>query len=1006
MRHLLLLVLCACAGAPEGLLPTPLGDGPLVRVDWDAHPLPDVPFPNDLATTPDPTSPTGLRPNLPLTADIELEQETRRRVNGLVGFGIFAPISVAFEGRLDLDALLAHHPPLAAYDAESWADDAILVLDVTPGSPTYLEPVPLDLGSQRFPTDATQLGTFLANDPRADQPHLLWETGEEDLDADGILDPGEDTDNDGILDHPNVWPPGGDPRTDVLTFYDLQTDTLQVRPVTPLREETTYAVVLTRDLVDAAGNPVRSPWEYVNHLRQTAALGPVVPALERLGRPLEDVVFAWTFTTGSVTRDLWDLAEGVRGRGPFASLAADYPAGVTEGHHMWTPVAGVEPLVLPLETVFAPLTELGLLPYSSLSYLEDAYPAFTDGIVGGAFVAADLLFDRDDGGRDDSDESWEVDASTGYVAAAPRRIAFTCILPRAVDGRGPPWDVDIHMHGYGSTRVEQVAFAYALNRNGIAVCGIDAVGHGLDLPPADLDAVAALVELAGATPLLHHLQDDRLRDLDNDGLDDGAGDAFSADPFHSRDMFRQPVLDVAQLIESLKQCGNGEMEEVIPTAVGPLRQNRMRVSCDWDGDGAPDIGGPDANFTLEGVSMGGIMSSLGAAVQDISAAVVTVPGGGLADVAPRSDISEVSDGMVGRALTPLIIGTPVVGGIAIEQLVVSVDHTVRVHVATVPTPPPGSTITVRNLDLGTEETGWIPDDGRLRVPIGANALDAAEKAIAAGIPVGGVVEGETYEIADNAGLGDRLQIEVRDPSGAVLATIDQFEERVVEEGVTMRAGSPLVAASWGLGLRRGSSDLRRTLNVLAMAIEPADPIAYARRWATEPFDDEPTPVLVHLTVGDTTVPISTGISLARAANLIRTDRVDARYGTTVDRWLVDRAVVRGMEEFGPWTTPGGRSILFDPDDLDHGADDSAAPSDTPLRANLRVDDAQLALRFLYVSDTGSHAYYFPDEARPFDFDLFGAQQMGWFLASGGEVSDDVCLAGRDCAFLPPIPDIP
>ena len=33
---------------------------------------------NDLATTPDPTSPTGLRPNLPLTAHIELEQETRR----------------------------------------------------------------------------------------------------------------------------------------------------------------------------------------------------------------------------------------------------------------------------------------------------------------------------------------------------------------------------------------------------------------------------------------------------------------------------------------------------------------------------------------------------------------------------------------------------------------------------------------------------------------------------------------------------------------------------------------------------------------------------------------------------------------------------------------------------------------------------------------------------------------------------------------------------------------
>ena len=47
-----------CAVAPDGLRATPDGDGPVVVVDWDAKPLPEVPFPTDLATRPDPGSPT------------------------------------------------------------------------------------------------------------------------------------------------------------------------------------------------------------------------------------------------------------------------------------------------------------------------------------------------------------------------------------------------------------------------------------------------------------------------------------------------------------------------------------------------------------------------------------------------------------------------------------------------------------------------------------------------------------------------------------------------------------------------------------------------------------------------------------------------------------------------------------------------------------------------------------------------------------------------------------
>ena len=236
------------------------------------------------------------------------------------------------------------------------------VFDVDPASPTYLAAVPLDFRTGRFPSDATQLGNFLPNDPRADEPHLLWETADEDLDGDGVLDPGEDTDGDSLLDQPNVWPPGGDRRFEVATFYDRQTNDLVVRPVLPLRGEGRYAVVLTEDLVGLDDDPVRSPWPEVNHTRQTAALLPVIEALDRMGRGVSDIAFAWTFTTADPTRELWELAEGIRGRGPFATLSGRFPVGVTEAHELHVLTDQAHPLTLPVELLLEPWTSSGCCP--------------------------------------------------------------------------------------------------------------------------------------------------------------------------------------------------------------------------------------------------------------------------------------------------------------------------------------------------------------------------------------------------------------------------------------------------------------------------------------------------------------------------------------------------------------------------------------------------------------------------------------------------------------------
>ena len=78
-------------------------------MDWDAHPFPDVPFPNNLATRPDSDSPTGRRLNISAVSSTKYEADTRAKLNDLTGFGTFSPITIAFEAPLDLDNIATRH---------------------------------------------------------------------------------------------------------------------------------------------------------------------------------------------------------------------------------------------------------------------------------------------------------------------------------------------------------------------------------------------------------------------------------------------------------------------------------------------------------------------------------------------------------------------------------------------------------------------------------------------------------------------------------------------------------------------------------------------------------------------------------------------------------------------------------------------------------------------------------------------------------------------------------
>lgn len=1000
-----------CVGAPEGLRETPAGTGPAIVVDFDAEPLPDIPFPNDLATRPDPTSVTGKRLNLPLTADLRVERHSREGLNRATGFGVYAPISVSFEGPLDLDALFARHPD-DLHVPGHFDDDAILLINVDPDHPDFGKAFPLDLGQGRFPQQMTRSFSLLLNDPH-DGPALLFDTIDEDADGDGVFDSGEDSDGDGVFDVPNVYPPGGDRFYDLMTAYDLASDTLVVRPVVPLAEATTYAVVLTERLVGLDGQPVRSPWQWVNHTRQTPDLEPLRDALPGVGLTIDDVAFAWSFTTGTPTRDLHDVVAGLYlGTGPYGHLAAAYPPDITEAATLHT-IDGLPSTFLPADALVAPLQTIGLIPPESFEIMGKAYTTFTAGVVGGSFESPYLLVDKDgDGG--DGDESWALDPTSGTVVAAPRRVVFSCAIPKESPqmprAEGSPWPIAIHGHGLGSTRIEFIAFAWALNRVGIAACGIDAPGHGLDVGDDYGDIAAALFSASQAEALWWHLTDDRVRDLDNNGEGDASVDQFTADLLHTRDMIRQPIVDWTQFMRALEGCGTGTMDEVEASPEGNVPRGRTLDRCDWDGDGEVDLGGPGTRFFYDGVSMGGLEGGIAAAaLPNLEAAVLTVPGGGLFDVGLRTDIGSVSDGLAGRALTPLITVRPSeLGGFDVVQQVISWDDAQDFVVAHVDQLPIGGRVVVHNDTLGTSEAMRIPASRLWRLPIGANVPDAAEKALLAGIPEGGVLDGDPpYGVQDNVGLGDRLRVEIFTAAGALVDEIDTFDQDVVFEGVTYSAGSPLVALSWGLGLHRGSSDLRQVVGVLSMGGEPGDPIAYAHQWTEDPVWDEPTEVLIALTVGDTTVPIAAGVALARAAGIVDFTTSDPRYGTSVDRYLIDKEVMQSQEEFGSYVGPDGSRLHYDPDDLDNGINPYGEPTNAPpLRLTVEAGDGVHGLRFLYVNPRGSHAYFLPDQSLPFDVNTFGAQQMAQFLATGGaEVSDAPCLATPECPFLRPLGDL-
>lgn len=978
------LPLLLTIGALGGCLsdpPTYLGQqsdglGPVVRFDVFHKPFADIPLPNDFATRYDPSSPTQRRLNASILAGPTVwEQATREELDKLSGWGTLAPIAVSFDAPIDPEVIMARQWG----DNYDFTDDAVLVLNVTPSSAGACEAVPIDFGQGNYPQVLAQTDVY-ESDPRAGLQTLIFEETEEDKNGNGVLDPGEDTDMDGVLDHPNTR--DGKVGSELLEFYERESNTLILKPVMPMREATTYAVVLTKRLTSATGEPVRSPFEGINHAAQTPDLAPLPGCLGRYGLSMDDVAFTWTFTTQSLTHDYRLVREGLYGIGPLARVGSEFPAALSRLDDVLDAKPGVTNTKIVPMSVFIPLA-MQLLDLTGASDSEkkvfNATLSNVDFVVAGA-IRSPQFFPRNDG----SGQPLPLYRQVWNLDAPPRseEVPFWMFVPKNRTASAP---AALFIHGHGGSKFDALPFAGLLASYGVATIGIDGPSHGVGLSTVQLSLVRAYFKEAGVAGLGDSLLNGRAVDWTGDGNVDSGDDFWSAYVFHTRDMVRQTMVDVMQVLRTLRTFDGKTRWDFDPAGRG-----ERGLAGDFDGDGIVDVGGA-APLHVFGGSLGGITSAVLAGIEpQVDDVVSIVPGGMLSEIGTRTTLSGVRNAMVLRALGPIFYAEN--GELRVRANNAQTGD-VSLHVQELPALTPGDTVVLDNLKTGEYRCAAVQPTGTFRVAVSVDAGDRLELRVFRGTLPPKVPEG--CEL----------------PNEAPYVDLTTFSREVSLAGVTFEADSPLVAPCDGFGLRRATPDLRRFLGLSQIALDAGDPMNFAPYWdgtrelSYATGETVRTNVMLMPSVGDPGVMIADGVALARAAGFVQYDRDDPRYGKSQNQVLIDTHTIEGTYRLGRYHDSQGNPVLMDVDHLaavvpvDDGLD--VPRLDPPLRlmGQSASDGSYRGVIFPMLSPQGKHGFAAPDPTQPFDLGTYLLNIVSRYIQSSGrEFTYDKCQATSQCPW--------
>ena len=869
--------------------------GPQIQFELEAYPFPNIPFPNDRLTRRDADSPTGVRVDLPAASGDYGEARFRSAFNEAAGFGVFSPITISFDRPLDVEELIARHQHLTP----DFSDDAVYLVNVDPESATYGELSLLDMGLGNFPITLARPDNYYENDRRSDGTNMLFSTARH--------HGGE----------PNLRHPDGDPFEfrEVLDFYERETNTLLLRPVHPLEPGAKYAVVLTSAVRGEDIRPVDSPFDWINDPAQTDTIEPlreILPEVlpERFDATLDNVRFAWSFTTDVPTETLEMVRAGLYGHGPLAELDEMFPPNIHRIHNV-TGSDDHTQMMFELDALLPALLPLigDQASSATVDVMQESF-GFVDYIVSGSFMSPNLLGEMD-GMALDGQPDLVVDTPRSTVEITRTEVPFLCVAPDIRGENDAPFPVIIYSHAIGSTRLEILGFAGSMAKFGFATCTIDAAGHGLDIPDefADiLDNVASQQNLENLPTVLGY---HRARDLTNDGDVDSSGDYVTSNMVHTRNMFRQTTIDQMQLVRILRSF-DGERSFVDGAGEWQAIESEIEeIAADWDlngdgepqlagdfsGDGVVDFGG-ERPYVTWGTSLGGIQSTvLAAAEPTIVAGASNAGGGGMADIAVRSTISNVRSSTMLRMFGPLVVGNTSADGetTRLEWLLPEVRRTRRVSLATIDGLDDGDRVVLRNLEREEHEdlpeqaayNEIIVEDGAFRVGVAAEAVRPIHRRFQLGFDASidlyeeimGCVEtsecgelecddgqycshsgqcrplsscvtdfdprdlpvelAEEYErrvIDDPTEYGDRLVLEIYDANGDKKERIDTFQDPAIDQNIHYPVGSPLAALSDGWGLTRQTPEMRQFVGLAQMIIEPVDPAVWAPHLSIRPLE--------------------------------------------------------------------------------------------------------------------------------------------------------------------------
>jgi len=1036
------LSLSACLSPePEGLAK---GARSSVTVQYDLlhKPLPNMPLPNDFATRYDPSSATTRRINASMVAPTGLERHVRSKIDELDGWGLLMPISIPFTGEVDVSSILQRHRD-PDYDP---SDDVIYLINVDADSPDYGELQMLDLGQGNYPLPTENRDRYFDYDPRVDNLTTWLEEVDEDLNQNGLLDPGEDSDGDGVLDRPNYlpsfqspedYPPADDlaARYDAtMTFYERETNTLIAIPVVPLRPRTTYAVLITKRLKAQDGSAVGSPFDLIHHSSQEEALAPLPELLKRYDfLSIDDLAFAFSFTTQSTITDYIAVRDGLYGHGVQKHLHEEFPAQLKTIETMKGGRLASSPNlhVLRGEEFEAALRLLStqLRGFEGSSLMLDQLLAsnrYVDYYAMGSYMSPQLFFRENEEGEPlrMNDQSWPADLDRVRAPARAEQVYFTLVVPRKeVSERkdGKPAPIVIVGHGHTGNRFDAINLGPYFARHGLATLAIDNPGHGLGISREEREMAAQLFEVFGVRPFADAAFKDRARDLNFDGEVDSGADYWDFYLFHTRDNVRQTALDYMSLIR-LFNSFDGERRWDFDLD----KNGENELAGDFDADGEVDVG-LGSQITMTGGSLGGIMSMLMGTVEPQIKAIAPIVGaGGLGLVSRRSINQNVRNAILARAMGPFYLVTldDEAGQASLEALLPDLtERPKRVPLATLRGVKRGDTIVAHNLTTDERRCGVVSEAGHGRVALPSDVGDGLEVMIY----VGNQIIGEDCQLTEGAELR---------------VSVTQFEQSVSFWDLSHEEGSPLKTLAEGLGLKRSSPEFRRFAGLGPLVMDRADPAVMGRHLQAEPLvypgtgERTGAHALITTGIGDLNVPVDGGATFARAAGILEWREDHPVFGVPENQVLIDHYVLECVEDFKRYTNRKDESqgVLIDPDNFSNDRDFWAGEVprlDPPLRAGWNRDDqlgGASALIHAYGSPKGKHGFDEPgkmtdnarqrcqeqctdgedcacDEVEVFDVGNFHFNLIGAYLKSGGEkIEAKPCHATFDCAEIPEPPE--